>query len=84
MRRRPPPAGEEGEGNSGIFPKGLPVPLPVQRMARYVDTTEVMRGPADLPGYWVVTGAKLCIEGGKVALKVKYSLLIAEVLDYPE
>uniref|UniRef100_A0A0E0L5K6 Uncharacterized protein n=1 Tax=Oryza punctata TaxID=4537 RepID=A0A0E0L5K6_ORYPU len=45
---------------------------------------EVMRGPADLPGYWVVTGAKLCIEGGKVALKVKYSLLIAEVQDYPE
>ncbi|BAS94300.1 Os05g0447660, partial [Oryza sativa Japonica Group] len=50
MRRRPPPAGEEGEGNSGIFPKGLPVPLPVQRMARYVDTTEVMRAPPTCRG----------------------------------
>ncbi|XP_062232107.1 MACPF domain-containing protein NSL1-like [Phragmites australis] len=65
------------EVNSAIFPKGPPVPLPVQKMARHVDTTEVMRGPDDLPGYWVVTGAKLCMEGGKVALKVKYSLLIA-------
>ncbi|RLN30882.1 MACPF domain-containing protein NSL1-like [Panicum miliaceum] len=74
----PPPAEEEKvEVNSAIFPKGPPVPLPVQRMARHVDTTEVMRGPDDQPGYWVVTGAKLCVEGGKVALKVKYSLLIA-------
>lgn len=71
-----PPEGKV-EVNSAIFPKGPPVPLPVQKMARYVDTTEVMRGPDDLPGYWVVTGAKLCMEGGKVALKAKYSLLIA-------
>ncbi|CAN6336843.1 unnamed protein product [Urochloa humidicola] len=70
-------AEEKVEVNSAIFPKGPPVPLPVQRMARHVDTTEVTRGPDDLPGYWVVTGAKLCVEGGKVALKVKYSLLIA-------
>lgn len=74
----PPPAAEEKvEVNSAIFPKGPPVPLPVQKMARHVDTTEVMRGPDDQPGYWVVTGAKLCVEGGKIALKVKYSLLIA-------
>ncbi|RLN01014.1 MACPF domain-containing protein NSL1-like [Panicum miliaceum] len=74
----PPPAEEEKvEVNSAIFPKGPPVPLPVQKMAWHVDTTEVMRGPDDQPGYWVVTGAKLCVEGGKVALKVKYSLLIA-------
>jgi hypothetical protein len=52
-------------------------------MARHIDTTEVSRGPDDLPGYWVVTGAKLCMEGGKVALKVKYSLLIA-VQEDPE
>nr|CAB3460753.1 unnamed protein product [Digitaria exilis] len=74
---QPAPAEEKVEVNSAIFPKGPPVPLPVQKMARHVDTTEVMRGPDDQPGYWVVTGAKLCIEGGKVALKVKYSLLIA-------
>ena len=59
------------------------MPRPVQKMARHIDTTEVSRGPDDLPGYWVVTGAKLCMEGGKVALKVKYSLLIA-VQEDPE
>ncbi|TVU00563.1 hypothetical protein EJB05_54026, partial [Eragrostis curvula] len=73
----PPPEERKVEVNSAIFPNGPPVPLPVQKMARHVDTTEVTRGPDDLPGYWVVTGAKLCIEGGKVALKAKYSLLIA-------
>jgi hypothetical protein len=65
------------EVNSAVFPNGPPVPLPVQRMAKYVDTTEVTRGPDDLPGYWVVTGAKLCVEGGKISLKAKYSLLIS-------
>ncbi|KAL6618810.1 hypothetical protein ACP70R_033949 [Stipagrostis hirtigluma subsp. patula] len=73
----PPPSEEKVEVNSAVFPKGPPVPLPVQKMARYVDTTEVTRGPDDLPGYWIVTGAKLCMEGGKIALKLKYSLLIA-------
>jgi hypothetical protein len=66
----PVPPAEKVEVNSAIFPKGPPVPLPVQKMARHIDTTEVSRGPDDLPGYWVVTGAKLCMEGGKVALKV--------------
>jgi hypothetical protein len=74
---QPPPSEEKVEVNSAIFPKGPPVPLPVQKMARHVDTTEVTRGPDDLPGYWVITGAKLCVEAGKVALKAKYSLLIA-------
>ncbi|KAL6848965.1 hypothetical protein ACP4OV_021548 [Aristida adscensionis] len=79
MAQVPPPAAaeEKVEVNSAIFPKGPPVPLPVQKMARYVDTSEVTRGPDDLPGYWVVTGAKLCVESGKIALKLKYSLLIA-------
>lgn len=71
-----PPEGKV-EVNSAVFPKGPPVPLPVQRMAKYIDTTEVTRGPDDLPGYWVVTGAKLCVEGGKIALKAKYSLLVS-------
>jgi hypothetical protein len=71
------PAEGKVEVNSAVFPKGPPVPLPVQRMAKYIDTTEVTRGPDDLPGYWVVTGAKLCVEGGKIALKAKYSLLVS-------
>ena len=64
------------EVNSARFPKGPPVPIRVPRMSRFVDTTEMKRGPDDLPGYWVVTGAKLCVEGGKISLKVKYSLLV--------
>jgi hypothetical protein len=76
-----PPVAAEGkvEVNSAIFPEGLSVPLPVQKMARYVDTTEVMRGADDLLGYWVITSMKLCVESGKVALKAKYSLLIAVI-----
>jgi hypothetical protein len=35
----------------------------------------MVRGPEDLPGYWVVTGAKLCVDGGRISIKVKYSLL---------
>lgn len=66
--------------NSAVFPKGPPVPLRVQKLSKFVDTTEVTRGPDNLPGYWVVTGAKLCADGAKISLKVKYSLLI-EMID---
>ncbi|RZR77605.1 hypothetical protein BHM03_00002717 [Ensete ventricosum] len=64
------------EVNSAIYPKGPPVPIRIPKMSRFVDTTESLRGPDDLPGYWVVTGAKLCVEGGKISLRVKYSLLL--------
>ncbi|WOK91474.1 hypothetical protein Cni_G00165 [Canna indica] len=64
------------EVNSAIYPKGPPVPIRMPKMSRLVDTTEMSRGPDDLPGYWVVTGAKLCVDGGKISLKVKYSLLV--------
>ncbi|KAH0462949.1 hypothetical protein IEQ34_007531 [Dendrobium chrysotoxum] len=64
------------EVNSAVFPGGPPTPFRVPKLARFVDTTEIARGPDDLPGYWVVTGAKLCVEGGKISLKVKYSLLV--------
>lgn len=57
------------------------MPLRVQKLSKFVDTTEIMRGSDDLPGYWVVTGAKLCAEGGKISLKVKYSLLIQMIDD---
>ncbi|XP_072966568.1 MACPF domain-containing protein NSL1 isoform X2 [Typha angustifolia] len=76
-----PPAEPKVEVNSAIFPRGPPVPLRVLKMSRFVDTTEMSRGPDDLPGYWVVTGAKLCVEGGKIFLKVKYSLLVAMLDD---
>nr|GEZ05722.1 hypothetical protein [Tanacetum cinerariifolium] len=34
-----------------------------------------VKGVEDPPGYWVVTGAKLCVEGGRIRVKVKFSLL---------
>ncbi|XP_020581935.1 MACPF domain-containing protein NSL1-like [Phalaenopsis equestris] len=64
------------EVNSAVFPGGPPTPVRVPKLARFVDTSEISRGPDDLPGYWVVSGAKLCVEGGKISLKVKYSLLV--------
>lgn len=63
------------EVNSAVFPGGPPVPIRVSKMSKFVDTSEMTRGPDDLPGYWVVTGAKLCVDGGKIYLKVKFSLL---------
>ncbi|KAI6705186.1 hypothetical protein NL676_008148 [Syzygium grande] len=61
--------------NSAVYPGGPPLPLKMPRIANFVDTRELVRGPEDPPGYWVVTGAKLCIEGGRIAVKAKYSLL---------
>ncbi|KAJ9566097.1 hypothetical protein OSB04_002063 [Centaurea solstitialis] len=59
--------------NSAVYPDGPPLRMP--KMSSFVDTREMVRGPEDPPGYWVVTGAKLCVEGGRIRVKVKYSLL---------
>ncbi|CAA0817872.1 MACPF domain-containing protein NSL1 [Striga hermonthica] len=69
---RPPP---RVDLNSAVYPGGPPSPSRAPRMSSFVDTTEMVRGPEDPPGYWVVTGAKLCVEGGMIRVKVKYSLL---------
>lgn len=61
--------------NSAIYPGGPPSPSKAPKMTHFVDTKEMVRGPEDSPGYWVVTGAKLCVEGGRIRIKVKYSLL---------
>ncbi|KAI3716940.1 hypothetical protein L1987_68181 [Smallanthus sonchifolius] len=61
------------ELNSAVYPDGPPLRAP--KMSNFVDTREMVRGPEDPPGYWVVTGAKLCVEGGRIRVKVKYSLL---------
>lgn len=61
--------------NSAIYPGGPPVPVQVPKLLKFVDTTELTKGPQDMPGHWVVTGAKLCVEGHKISLRVKYSLL---------
>ncbi|KAK8943560.1 MACPF domain-containing protein NSL1 [Platanthera guangdongensis] len=80
----PPPPKPRVDVNSAVFPGGPPTPVRVPKLAKFVDTTEIARGPDDLPGYWLVTGAKLCVEGGKISLKVKYSLLVLmHEDDYP-
>lgn len=47
----------------------------VGKLMKTVDLTEMSKGPQDIPGHWIVTGAKLGVEKGKIVLRVKYSLL---------
>ncbi|XP_059658895.1 MACPF domain-containing protein NSL1 [Cornus florida] len=61
--------------NSAVYPGGPPLPARAPKMSYFVDTKEMVRGPEDTPGYWVVTGAKLCVESGRITIKVKFSLL---------
>ncbi|KAM1138882.1 hypothetical protein COP1_036758 [Malus domestica] len=71
----PPVTPKKVDLNSAVYPTGPPLPSKAPKMATFVDTKEMLRGPEDSPGYWVVTGAKLCVEGGRISVKVKYSLL---------
>ncbi|KAK7247022.1 hypothetical protein RIF29_41898 [Crotalaria pallida] len=61
--------------NSGVYPDGPPVPVRAGKLLKYVETAEVVRGPHDAPGHWLVTAAKLVTEGGKIGLQVKFALL---------
>nr|DAD24225.1 TPA_asm: hypothetical protein HUJ06_025688 [Nelumbo nucifera] len=61
--------------NSGVYPDGPPSPNQSPKMLKYVETIEVLRGPHDAPGHWLVTAAKLVTEGGKIGLHVKFGLL---------
>jgi len=61
--------------DSGVFAGGPPVPVGAQRLLKFVETSQVTMGPQDSPGYWLVTGAKLDVEKGKISLHVKFSLL---------
>lgn len=47
----------------------------IGKLAKFVDVTEMTKGPQDMPGHWLVTGAKLGVEKGRILLRVKYSLL---------
>ncbi|KAF9672377.1 hypothetical protein SADUNF_Sadunf11G0035300 [Salix dunnii] len=72
---KPPEKPVKLDLNSAVFPGGPPLPSRAPKMSNFVDTKEIVRGPEDLPGYWVVTGAKLCVNDGRISIKVKYSLL---------
>lgn len=79
--QKPPPRPADVNINSAVYPGGPPVPVQAPKLLRYIDTTEMLRGPQDAPGYWVVSGAKLNVERGKISLRVKYSLLTALLPD---
>jgi hypothetical protein len=79
--QKPPPRPADVNINSAVYPGGPPVPVQTQKLLKIVDTTEMVRGPQDSPGYWVVSGAKLNLERGKISLRVKYSLLAAILPD---
>jgi hypothetical protein len=61
--------------DSSVYPSGPPVPVQGQKLLKFVDMSQLCRGPSDSPGHWLVTGAKLELEKGKICLHVKFSLL---------
>ncbi|KAL1549059.1 MACPF domain-containing protein CAD1-like isoform X1 [Salvia divinorum] len=63
LRRQDDSSSSSGEEYSG------------NKVAKYVDMSEMSKGPQDPPGHWLVTGGKLGVEKGKIVVRVKYSLL---------
>jgi hypothetical protein len=61
--------------NPAVQPGGSDPVTPNPKLLKFVDLTEMKRGPQDTPGHWLVSGAKLDVAGGKISLRVKYSLL---------
>ncbi|GAB2267191.1 hypothetical protein Dimus_002176 [Dionaea muscipula] len=61
--------------NSGVYPDGPPRQVPSNKLLKYVKMSEVIRGPHDSPGHWLVTAAKLVSDGGKIGLHVKFALI---------
>ncbi|KAG5041340.1 hypothetical protein JHK85_013816 [Glycine max] len=59
---------------SSIYSAARLAPVRTPKLLRFVDTTEIMRGPVDTPGHWVVSGARLHVQDAKIYLHVKYSL----------
>ncbi|VFQ88896.1 unnamed protein product [Cuscuta campestris] len=75
VQKLPHPQPGDVNINSAVYPGGPPVPIQAPKLLKVVDTTEMSRGPQETPGYWVVSGARLMVEKGRISLKVKYSLL---------
>ena len=61
--------------DSGVYPTGPPMPLQTQKLLKFVDMSQICKGPQDSPGHWLVTGARLVLEKGKIGLLVEFSLL---------
>ncbi|XAR63687.1 hypothetical protein NMG60_11023716 [Bertholletia excelsa] len=61
--------------DSSVYPGGPPVLVQTQKLLKFVDLSQLCRGPLDSPGHWLVTGARLDSDKGKICLHVKFSLL---------
>ncbi|PSS34761.1 MACPF domain-containing protein [Actinidia chinensis var. chinensis] len=61
--------------NTGDSSSGSKENIVSNKLEKFVDMSEMTKGPQDHPGHWLVTGAKLGVEKGKIVLRVKYSLL---------
>lgn len=61
--------------NLGDSSSGSRENLVGNQLIKFVDMSEMSKGPQDRPGHWLVTGGKLGVEKGKIGLRVKYSLL---------
>lgn len=61
--------------DSSVFPTGPPVAVQPTKLLKVVDMSELCRGASDSPGHWLVTGAQLQLEKGKICMHVKFSLL---------
>ncbi|GMH15003.1 hypothetical protein Nepgr_016844 [Nepenthes gracilis] len=81
---KPPPQPSDVNINSAVYPGGPPVPVQAPKLLKFVDTTEMARGPQETPGYWMVSGARLLVEKGKISLRVRYSLLTVTLPDDEE
>ncbi|KAK2996717.1 hypothetical protein RJ639_024787, partial [Escallonia herrerae] len=55
--------------DSSVYPAGPPVPVQTQKLLKFVDMSQICRGALDTPGHWIVTGAKLDLENGKICLR---------------
>ncbi|XP_022762743.1 MACPF domain-containing protein At4g24290-like isoform X2 [Durio zibethinus] len=77
----PTPPQSKPHTSSSVYPGGPPMPNYTPKLLKFVDTAEMKRGPQNPPGYWVVSGARLVVEEGKIALRLKYSLLTAILPD---
>ncbi|OIW10094.1 hypothetical protein TanjilG_21931 [Lupinus angustifolius] len=61
--------------DSSVFPSEPPVPVQTQKLLKFVDISQLCKGPQDNPGHWIVIGARLVLDNGKICLWVKFSLL---------
>uniref|UniRef100_A0A0D3CA91 MACPF domain-containing protein n=1 Tax=Brassica oleracea var. oleracea TaxID=109376 RepID=A0A0D3CA91_BRAOL len=60
--------------DSGVYLRGPPVPAN-NKIVKFVDLSQLCRGPQNSLGHWLVTGVRLYLDKGKLCLHVKFALL---------